>query len=149
MKRALIVITVVTALAATAAAQPGPPPPPRGDALANYLQLTDAQKSAWQSARGSFEAAVKPLHDQQRAAHEQIEEALSAANPDPTAIGKLMISAKQLGDQIKAAHDALDATLASTLTADQKTKFQAFQAARPRGPRPDGPGPMGHPGPPR
>ena len=114
------------------AAQPGPPPPPRGDELASYLNLTDAQKSAWQSARASFEAAVKPLHDQQRAAHEQIEEALSSASPDPTAIGKLMISAKHLGDQIKAQHDALDATLTSTLTADQKAKFDAFKAARPR-----------------
>jgi Spy/CpxP family protein refolding chaperone len=139
MKRALILITLTAAIAATAAAQPGPPPPPRGDALANYLQLTDAQKSTWQTARASFEAAVKPLHDQQRAAHEQIEQALSSASPDPTAIGKLMISGKQLGDQIKAAHDALDATLASTLSAEQKAKFEAFKAARP--PHPPHPGP--------
>ena len=139
MKRALILITLIAAIAATATAQPGPPPPPRGDALANYLQLTDAQKSTWQTARTNFEAAVKPLHDQQRAAHEQIEQALSSASPDPTAIGKLMISERHLGDQIKAAHDALDATLAATLTAEQKTKFEAFKAARP--PRREGPPP--------
>ena len=99
MKRALILITVVTALAATAAAQPGPPPP-RGDALANYLQLTDAQKSQWQAAHAEFEAAMK------------------------------------------AAHDALETKLASTLTPEQKTKFEAFKAAReflqPQGPRPQG-----------
>jgi len=148
MKRALILITLVTAIAATAAAQPGPPPP-RRDPLPDYLQLTDAQKSAWQTARGNFETAVKPLHEQERTIHQQIEQALSAANPDATAIGKLMISGKQTGDQIKAAHDALDATLTATLTPEQKAKFEAFKAARPRGPHPDGPGPMGHPGPPR
>jgi Spy/CpxP family protein refolding chaperone len=107
MKRAVILITLVTAIAATAAAQPGPPPPPRGDELANYLQLTDAQKSAWQAAHAEFEAAVK------------------------------------------AAHDTLQAKITATLTPEQKTKFEAFEAARkflgPKGSM----GPMGHPGPPR
>ena len=139
MKRALILIILVTAIAATAAAQPGPPPPPRGDALASYLQLTDAQKSAWQTARSNFEATTKPLHEQGRALHEQIDQALSSATPDAAAIGSLMISAKKIGDQLKSAHDALDATLVSTLTADQKAKFEAFKAARP--PRREGPPP--------
>ena len=48
---------------------------------------------------------------------------------------------------MKAAHDALETKLASTLTPEQKTKFEAFKAAReflqPQGPRPQG-GP-GHP----
>lgn len=153
MKRTLILITLVTAIAATAAAQPGPPPPPRrGDVLADYLQLTDAQKSAWKSARSDFEAAVKPLHDQQRATHEQIEQMLDGGNADATAVGKLMLSIKSIGDQIKAAHDALETKLEATLTTEQKAKYQAFQAAREflqqRGPRPDA-GPGQHPGPPR
>ena len=151
MKRALILITLATAMAVTAAAQPGPPPP-RRDVLAEYLQLTDAQKSAWQSSRTDFEATVKPLHEQQRALHEQIETAMASATPDTAAIAKLMASIKQIGDQIKAAHEAFEAKLASTLTTDQKTKFQAFQAAREflqqHGPRPEG-GPGGHPRPPR
>ena len=153
MKRAIILLTVLTAMAVTAAAQPGPPPPPRrGDVLADYLQLNDAQKSAWKSARSDFEAAVKPLHDQQRAAHEQIEQLMSGANPDPAAVGKLMVSIKAIGDQIKAAHDALETKLGATLTTEQKAKFQAFEAAREflqqRGPRPDA-GPGQRPGPPR
>lgn len=61
MKRALIVITLVTAMAATAVAQPAPPP--RRDVLPDYLQLTDAQKAAWQSAHADFEAAVKAAHE--------------------------------------------------------------------------------------
>jgi Spy/CpxP family protein refolding chaperone len=99
MKRALILITLLTAIAVSAAAQPGPPPPHR-DVLADYLQLTDAQKSQWQAAHAEFEAAMK------------------------------------------AAHDALETKLASTLTPEQKTKFEAFKAARellqPQGPRPQG-----------
>lgn len=155
MKRALILTTLLTALAVTAAAQPGPPPP-RRDVLADYLQLSDAQKSAWQSARSELEATVKPLREQQRAAHEQIETLMASANPDEGAIGKLMTTIKQLGDQIKAAHDALETKLGATLTTEQKTKFEAFQAAREflqqHGPRPEGgpgPRPGARPGPPR
>jgi len=107
MKRALILITLVTAMAASAAAQPGPPPP-RRDVLPDYLQLTDAQKAAWQSAHADFEAAVK------------------------------------------AAHDALDAKLAATLTPEQKTKFDAFKAARELlSQHPPQPGGAGGPHPPR
>jgi len=62
MKRALILITLLTAMAVSAAAQPGPPPP-RRDVLPDYLQLTDAQKTAWQAAHAEFEAAVKAAHD--------------------------------------------------------------------------------------
>ena len=109
MKRALILITVVTAMAVSAAAQPAPPPP-RGDVLADYLQLTDAQKSAWQAAHADFDAAVK------------------------------------------AAHDALEAKLGTTLTAEQKAKYEEFKTAREflqqHGPRPDA-GPGQRPGPPR
>jgi Spy/CpxP family protein refolding chaperone len=144
MKRALILIAIAAMTALSAAAQPGPPPPPRGDVLADYLQLTAAQKSAWQSARTAFETAVKPLHDQQRATHEQIEQALSGPSPDAAAIGKLVIAAHALGDQIKAAHDTLETTLQSVLTPEQKTKYDAFEAAQKflqqHGPRPGGPG---------
>ena len=131
MKRALILITLVTLMAATAIAQPaGPPPPPRHDVLADYLQLTDAQRSTLQSAHSDFEATARSLHDQERAIHDQIEQALSSATPDPTAIGKLVIQCKSIRDQIKAAHDALEAKLESVLTADQKAKYAAFEAAR-------------------
>jgi Spy/CpxP family protein refolding chaperone len=63
MKRVLILITLLTAMAVSAAAQPGPPPPPHRDALPDYLQLTDAQKTQWQAAHAEFEAAMKAAHD--------------------------------------------------------------------------------------
>jgi Heavy-metal resistance len=109
MKRTLIILTLVIAIAIPAAAQPAPPPP-RGNPLADYLQLTDAQKSQWQAAHTEFEAAMK------------------------------------------AAHETLEAKLAATLTAEQKTKFDAFKAAREflqqHGPQP-GAGPSRPPLPPR
>lgn len=147
MKRILTILSLVTAMAASAVAQPAPPPPggPRHDVLAEYLQLTADQKTAWANARKDFETAVQPLHDKEKATHEQIDAALAAATPDPTAIGNLMLSMRAIHEQIKAAHDALEQKLASVLTPEQKAKFDAFNAARkaagPHGPRPGSPGP--------
>jgi hypothetical protein len=62
MKRTLIILTLVAAIAIPAAAQPAPPPQ-RGNPLADYLQLTEAQKSAWQAAHAEFEASMKAAHD--------------------------------------------------------------------------------------
>jgi len=62
MKRTLIILTLVAAIAIPAAAQPAPPSQ-RGNPLADYLQLTDAQKSAWQAAHAEFEASMKAAHD--------------------------------------------------------------------------------------
>jgi Spy/CpxP family protein refolding chaperone len=142
MKRIVTILTLAAAMTVSAVAQPGPPPPggPRHDRLADLLQLTADQKAAWASARKDFETATQPLREKEQATHEQLETALDAASPDPTAIGNLMLSIKAIHDQIRTAHEALDQKLASVLTPDQKAKFDAFLAAR-KAEGPHGPGP--------
>lgn len=172
MKRISIIATLITLLAAFGAvAQQGPgpgagkgpgagsgpgtgqgpgagiglgaPQGPRVDALINYLQLTADQKTAWQKAHDDFQTATQALRDQQIALHDQLDTALQGT--DACAIGALMLQIRAIGDQIRTAHDALDQKLASILTADQKAKYDAFQAALAfiGGPGPGGPGPNG------
>ena len=119
------------------------------DALAQYLGLTDAQKTEWQNLREATKTTVQPLMEQGRSIRDQIHTALQDGNADPTAVGKLVVQKYQIGQQIRAAHDKLQADLKATLTADQQVKFDAFNAARQamgrgpgRGPGP-GPGPGG------
>lgn len=129
-------------VATVAAAQPGPPPhPPRGagDPLASYLKLTAEQKTQWDAARQAFETSIQPLRDHIEATHEQIEKLMEAKSTDAAALGTLMIDIRNTHDQIKAKHDALDAQLETLLTAEQKTKFEAFLAARPPMPPPPPP----------
>ena len=44
----------------------------------------------------------------------------------------MMIASQAVSDQIKAQKESLQQKLESVLTPDQKTKYEAFQAAQPR-----------------
>ncbi len=160
MKRLFIVIIAAMALTASAFAQgrAGGPPhgimrtggpgfggPPAGDPVADYLQLSADQKTAWATAHQEFGDSVQAIQDQIRAAHDQIKTLMDAKSTDAAAIGTLMIQVRTLNDQIKSAHDALDTKLKSILTADQAAKYAAFEAAldflrQQQGPRQGGPG---------
>jgi Spy/CpxP family protein refolding chaperone len=135
MKRIAVILALVLATATTGFTQQGPPPgggPPRPagpDPLVAYLNLTAEQKTAWDSARAAFETAAQPLFEKQREAQEQLGTLLDSKSADACAIGTQMIAIRTIGDQIKAAHDALDAKFESLLTADQKSKYEAFEAA--------------------
>ena len=147
MKKATLTL-LFTLIAVPAFAQPRPMPPgpgghgPHGDAaLADYLQLTADQKKAWDTLHQDFGAVVQPLFDKQHAAHQQLDTALQNKSVDPCSIGTQMLAIQAIRDQIKAAHDALDQKLTSILTADQRVRYEAFEAARASGPGPGGPHP--------
>ena len=130
---ALFIATIATSLAA----QPrrpmdrhDAPPPPNSDVLGNYLNLSADQKTAWTAARQDFETSIAPLHDKIESTQNQLRQLMDAKSRDASAIGTLMIAIRDTQDQIKTQHDALDTKLASALTADQKTNFAAFRAAR-------------------
>lgn len=137
MKRIPILSLILVLIITTAAiAQPGRRPaapmgpggPGGGEALAEFLQLSDAQKDAWKAAREEARETNKPLFEERRALQEQLHAALDGGS-DAVAIGNLMLKIRATDEKIKAAHEALDAKLASALTAEQKVKFEAFQAA--------------------
>lgn len=134
MKKIAILSIVLVTIALALFAQPGPPPrpgaapagPPPGPSLAEYLGLTDSQKAAWEAARTELEAATRPLMEKQRDLQEQLHQSTSN---DPAVLGNLVLQSRAIGDQLKAAHDAFEQKQESTLTADQKTKYEAFEAA--------------------
>jgi len=128
MKRFSIALLLLL-VAASLVAQPAQPPRPGVVVLVKYLELTPDQIASWKQIRTETATTVQPLAQQARELAKQLETALSAATPDPTAVGKLAISLHATREQIKAARDAADGKLRATLTADQKTKFDAFQAA--------------------
>jgi Spy/CpxP family protein refolding chaperone len=135
MKRivlAVAVILVATLGLTIAVAQPMP----RGgemkahiDAAANYLNLTAAQRASWDAAIADIDASSTAFMTKNHAIQRQLHDALEAASPDACAIGNLAIQSHAAMDQAKTAHEALIAKLASYLTPDQKTKFEAYVAA--------------------
>jgi Spy/CpxP family protein refolding chaperone len=134
MKRILAVAALILAVATFAIAQPHPGP--GGDAMrdhldqaATYLNLTADQKAAWSAAVSDFESQQKSQMTKSHDLQKQLHEAITATSPDPCNIGNLTLQSHAAMEQLTAAHNALVAKLASSLTPDQKTKFDAYMAS--------------------
>ena len=137
MKKQFAFTILFLFVAAVAAAQPRPHPQ---KLLADYLQLSDQQVTEFQQIQSETAAVVQPLQASAHSLQQQLHDALQAATPDATAVGKLALQLESVRAQIKAAHDAADTKRLAVLNADQKVKYQAFQAAmafigQQRGPR--------------
>jgi Spy/CpxP family protein refolding chaperone len=79
---------------------------------------------------------MQPLIEQRRALHEQIESALEAASPDPTAIGQLVIAAHRTGaNQIRSLHDTFETRFVALLTPEQAATYQSLRSSGVCGPR--------------
>jgi hypothetical protein len=98
--------------------------------LVQYLQLTADQQAIWQNAHRDFETANQPLIAKSRETGQQLESALKAQS-DACTVGSLLLSHQATLDQLKTAHVALEEKLKATLTPEQKTRYDAFSAARP------------------
>ncbi len=98
--------------------------------MAHYLELTPDQVTAWKQVRSDSAAEIKPLAQNAQDLRQQLDAAMSAATPDPAAVGKLSMELRSAHQQLRAAREATAAKLEATLTPEQKAKFEAFQAAR-------------------
>ncbi len=129
--RCTLVIVATLLMAAMVVAQPAPPARHGGgaQALAKYLALTTEQISAWQQIAKDTAATIKPLAENARDLQTQLDTALNVATPDPLAVGKLAVSLHSVRQQIRAAEESAKTKRLALLTADQKVKFEAFQAA--------------------
>jgi len=118
--------------------------------MAEYLGLTEEQQASWKSLHEQHKTEMEPLREEGRELHERLRAAIEAENPDPTAVGTATLALKQHREKARADRKAFTEKLTSTLTPEQKTKFDAFKASHPggygkhggkgrRGPRPGGP----------
>jgi len=79
----------------------------------------EAHEARWASRTGGFEDG----HD----LYERIQELAAAEDPDPTAIGELVIEAHRRREAARAEHDAFQSELMAILTPEQQERFQAMQ----------------------
>lgn len=128
-------------IAAGATAQRGPgrhhgphgPGGPRGfmnvDRLADYLDLTAAQKTQVEQIRERMKAALEPLHEEQRELREAVHTALEN-NADAQTVGTAAIAAHQHREKIRALFDQYDGELEALLTPEQLSRWRAMKEAR-------------------
>jgi Spy/CpxP family protein refolding chaperone len=129
MKRILVFTTITLIVAASIFAGERAGREERGE-LAQYLGLTADQRAAWDNARTEFGANNEALFQKEHTLMQQVEAALKNKSSDACGLGNSMIAAQAVRDQLRTAREALIQKQVSVLTPEQKTKYDAFVAAR-------------------
>lgn len=109
-------------------AQPSPPPPdPRLGVVTAYLQLNEDQVRSLLVLLRTRSEAVEPL---QRALHEQegqLARLLQAPDPEPAAIGSIVITIRGTRAQIEAAEDTFRSGFMDILDNHQQRKLVGLE----------------------
>ena len=107
----------------------------RLDHLKASLSLTDDQVTQMQTIFKAHHEAAQPLFTQMRANREAMKTALSATEPNPTEVGKIVIAGTGLRSQMRALEDKMKADIGAILTPEQKAKFDQRKSFGGRGHR--------------
>ncbi|HYS52133.1 MAG TPA: Spy/CpxP family protein refolding chaperone [Thermoanaerobaculia bacterium] len=125
-----LAITVILLLAATLTF--AGEEPRLGREVAEFLQLTPAQKTAWDNAHADFRTATTPLFTRIEQLGRDVEVALKSKTADACGVGSMLLAQQAVLDQVKAQKETLQQKIEAVLTPDQRTKYEAFKAAQPQ-----------------
>lgn len=92
--------------------------------FARYLGLSPEQMAQWDQLLATLRQTVAPLRTQIETLEGQLRQLLGSSNPDPAAVGSLVLQIKGLGDQVRAAHEAYVAGFEQMLTEEQRAKLR-------------------------
>jgi Spy/CpxP family protein refolding chaperone len=101
----------------------------RGERLADYLGLTEQQRTQWRDMMAKHREDMKPLMEEGRTLRMQAREAVDNNAPDAQ-VGEAVKALHAHREKIRAANEAFESQLESVLTPEQLKKYQAFRAAR-------------------
>jgi len=131
---------VVSALLLAPALAQAKTPPPAADspttaaglldhpqALARFLHLTADQAKQLQGFYQTLQTAVQPLRQARPALCQQLRTDLSAATPDPGAVGTATIALYDNRQQIRTAREAFDASFSAILNPNQLARYDALK----------------------
>lgn len=100
--------------------------------LKEYLSLTDTQVVEITTLLKKHQETAFPLRQQIRSANQELRTALDTPEPNPQAIGQLIIAKRDLRKQLRAINARLTAAIGTLLTTEQKQKFQQLRERRGR-----------------
>ena len=108
-------------LAQDRAANPQPPD------LKAFLNLADSQIQSLVQLQQQKAQALTPLVQQSTQIQQKLQQLLAAQNPDPAAIGQLIIAMSTLGQQFQQIVANFQQQASNSLQPDQKTKLPPLQ----------------------
>ena len=129
MLRKMIGVVAVLALVLPAAAQETPIADHAHETVVNVLQLTPDQVTQWDALLATRKATVEPLKENLQDIASQLKTLLADENPDPTAVGELVIQARDLRQQIAQANQEYIDGFEALLNEQQTKKLKFLRAA--------------------
>lgn len=97
--------------------------------IAEYLNLTEAQKTQVEQLREKTKVAMEPLFEEHRALAEAVHSALES-DADAATVGAAVIAAHEHGKKIRAVREQHDAELEALLTPEQAERWRSLKDAR-------------------
>ena len=128
MRRALLTVILVL-LAWPALGQEGAILGTPKDEVIHFLALTPDQVAQWDALIATREQTIPPLREQLKGLEDQIKVLLAQPNPDPAAVGALVIQADGVRDQIQTARSAYVSGFEAMLGPDQLAKLNFLRRA--------------------
>jgi len=107
---------------------------PRGEALAEHLGLTEAQRAEWKKLTAEHRQRMRPLFEEGQALRKKSRDALENDEP-AVVVGEAEKALHAHREKVRAANQEFEARLKAVLDDAQKEKYEAFRAARREGHR--------------
>ena len=96
--------------------------------MAEYLQLTDAQKSSARTLFQKQRETVRPIFEQQRNLREQLESMLDDANASDASLGEIVKQIHANRRSLESAREQGKASFEALLDANQKAKLEQLES---------------------
>ena len=123
MLRRAVLCLMAVAVAMPALAQDHPCAAQAKTEVIQFLALTPDQVTTWDGLIATQQQTVPPLRQQLEGIEAQIKTLLGQPNPDPNAVGALVIQASGVRTQIQAANQAYRDGFQAMLSSDQAAKL--------------------------
>src|SRR5437870_3840965 len=98
--------------------------------LKRFLALTETQVTGVSALMKKHRRAAFPLRQDMRARNQELQKALETPEPNPSAVGQLVIARRGLNKQLRALNVKLRSDIAALLTPEQKQKFEQLNEHR-------------------
>ncbi|HVN76835.1 MAG TPA: periplasmic heavy metal sensor [Thermoanaerobaculaceae bacterium] len=128
MRKVMLSVIIVLLALPVLAQQDAIPVDPKS-AVAEFLALTPDQVSQWDALIATREQTVPPLREQLKGIEDQIKALLAQPNPDPAAVGALVIQAAAVKEQLDSARGAYVSGFEAMLTSDQTARLNFIRRA--------------------
>jgi hypothetical protein len=104
-------------------------PPDPVAVVAQVLQLSSDQITAWTTILHARQAAIEPLVQQAQTQQQAVAQALGSANPDPMTVGQAVVALHALQVQIADANSRSTGDFEKLLTSDQLQRLNGIRGA--------------------